>query len=255
LGIPTLQPTKLKSGHFPGDYATIAPEVAVVVAYGRILPLPILNVPARGSINVHASLLPRWRGAAPINWAILAGDHETGVTTMRMAEGLDTGDVLLMERTPIGERETANELFERLAPLGANLLVRTLAELNSITPQVQPEEGVTYAPMLQREQSPLDWRKSSVALDQQVRGLAPWPGTTATVGGVSFKVLRVQPVEGAGSPGTLLDGARVACGSGALELLEVQAPGKRPVKGVDFVNGTRLVKGVRFDVPPEKLPE
>ena len=243
LGIPVMQPTKLKSGDFPADFAALGAEVGVVVAYGRILPLAILQAPKRGCINVHGSLLPRWRGAAPINWAILAGDEETGITTMQMAEGLDTGDMLLVEKTPIGERETAPELFDRLAPMGAALLARTLGDLDGLKPIQQPKEGVTYASMLGREMSTIDWNLSAIELDRRVRGLAPWPGTTMAVRAETVKVLRVRPAEGQGQPGTLLPGALVACGSGALELLEVQAPGKKAVRGLDFVNGARLQVG------------
>lgn len=243
LGLPVFQPTKLKSGDFPGTFAALDLDVAVVVAYGRILPLGILQSPRRGCINVHASLLPRWRGAAPINWAILAGDGETGITTMQMAEGLDTGDMLLVERTPIGSTETAGELFERLAPMGAQLLVRTLAELHVLSPIRQSETGVTYASMLNREMSLIDWSQTASEINCKVRGLSPWPGTVATVRGETVKVLRVRAVEGEGQPGTLLSGARVVCGAGAVELLEVQAPGKKAVRGTDFVNGARLAVG------------
>lgn len=245
-GVPVIQPTKLKSGDFPPAFAALQADIGVVVAYGRILPLPILDSPRLGCINVHASLLPRWRGAAPIQWSILAGDEETGITTMQMAEGLDTGDILLQERTPIGLEETSGQLFERLAPMGAALLLRTLSELGGITPIRQDEAGVTYASMLTKELGRLDFAQSAVELDRKVRGLSPWPGTTCEVAGQPLKVLRVRVVGGAGAPGTLLSGARVACGAGALELLEVQAAGKRAVSGADFVNGARLVVGTRL---------
>lgn len=245
-GVPVFQPTKLKSGDFPPAFAALQADIGVVVAYGRILPLPILNSPRLGCVNVHASLLPRWRGAAPIQWSILAGDEETGITTMQMAEGLDTGDILLQERTAIGPEETSGELFERLAPMGAALLVRTLAELGGITPIQQDEAGVTYASMLSKEMGRLDFSLPAIELDRKVRGLSPWPGTTCEVAGHPLKVLRARVVEGGGAPGTLLSGARVACGEGALELVEVQAPGKRAVSGADLVNGARLAVGDRL---------
>ncbi len=245
-GIPVFQPTKLRSGDFPSAFAELNADVAVVVAYGRILPVPILLAPRLGCINVHASLLPRWRGAAPIQWSILAGDESTGITTMQMTEGLDTGDILLQERTPVGTEETSGELFERLAPLGAALLVRTLASLQDIVPAVQIEAEVTQAPMLTREMSSLDFSRSAVVLHRQVRGLSPWPGTTFVVAGQPVKVLRSRVVPGSGEPGMLLAGARVACGEGALELVEVQAAGKRAVSGTDFFNGARLGVGARL---------
>jgi methionyl-tRNA formyltransferase len=245
-GIPIFQPTKLKSGDFPPQFAELAPELAVVVAYGRILPLALLATPTRGCINVHASLLPRWRGAAPIQWAVLEGDAETGVCTMNMAEGLDTGDLLLTTRTPIGADETAGELFERLAPLGASLLVRTLAELDSIAPAAQPEVGVTQASMLTREMGRIDWSLPAGTLHNRVRGLSPWPGTNFLLGAAPVKLLSSRLAEGTGPPGTLLEGARVACGAGALELVSVQTPGKRAVSGAEFVHGARLSPGDRL---------
>ncbi len=246
LGIPVFQPTKLKSGDFPPAFAALAPEVAVVVAYGRILPLALLQTPKRGCINVHASLLPRWRGAAPIQWSVLAGDAVTGVTTMQMAEGLDTGDILLQATTPIGPEETAGQLFERLAPFGAQLLVRTLAELDGLLPQIQDEAGVTHAAMLEKEMGRLDVTKPAVELHRRVRGLSPWPGTTLAWGADAVKVLEVRVAEGSAAPGTVLPGARLACGEGALELVQVQAPGKRAVSGADFLNGARIKVGDRL---------
>ncbi len=246
LGVPVFQPTKLKSGDFPPAFAALAPEVAVVVAYGRILPLALLQTPKRGCINVHASLLPRWRGAAPIQWSVLAGDAVTGVTTMQMAEGLDTGDILLQATTPIGPEETAGQLFERLAPFGAQLLVRTLAELDGLLPQIQDEAGVTHAAMLEKEMGRLDVTKPAVELHRRVRGLSPWPGTTLAWGADAVKVLEVRVAEGSAAPGTVLPGARLACGEGALELVQVQAPGKRAVSGADFLNGARIKVGDRL---------
>jgi methionyl-tRNA formyltransferase len=244
-GVPLFQPTKLRSGPFPDEIAALRPDVAVVVAYGRILPPALLAIPARGCINVHASLLPRWRGAAPIQWSVLEGDVETGVCTMQMAEGLDTGDLLLVERTPIGPDETAGELFERLAPLGAALLVRTLERLDTLTPRPQPKAGVTYASMLTREMGRIDWCLPAATVHNRVRGLSPWPGTTFSVGDQTVKLLTTRRCEGEGAPGERLGGARVACGEGAIELVAVQAAGRRPVTGLEFFNTARLSVGDR----------
>ncbi|MDP2306291.1 MAG: methionyl-tRNA formyltransferase [Pseudomonadota bacterium] len=242
-GVPTLQPKRVKTGELPELLERLDLDIAVVVAYGRILPPRLLQAPRLGCINVHASLLPRWRGAAPIQWSVLAGDASTGVATMQMAEGLDTGDLLLVEETRIGPTETAGELFARLAELGAPLLLRTLAELPVATPQ--SAAGVTLAPMLSKEHARMDWTRSARELDWQVRGLSPWPGTVTTFRGEPLKVIKARPVPGHGAPGTFLDGAVVACGEGALELLEVQLPGKKAVRGVDFVNGSRVKPGER----------
>ncbi len=243
-GVPTLQPAKVKTGELPETLEALGLDVAVVVAYGRILTPRLLAAPRLGCINVHASLLPRWRGAAPIQWAVLAGDATTGVATMQMAEGLDTGDLLLVEQTPIGPTETAGDLFVRLAELGAPLLLRTLAEQPRPIPQ--DDAGVTLAPMLTKEHARLDWTRPARELDWQVRGLSPWPGTVTTFRGEPLKVLRARPVAGQGDPGTFLDGPVVACGEGALELLEVQLPGKKGVRGVDFVNGSSVKPGERL---------
>lgn len=249
-GIEVLQPVKVKTGEFPERVEALGLDVAVVIAYGRILTPRLLAAPRRGCINVHASLLPRWRGAAPIQWSVLAGDAVTGVTTMQMAEGLDTGDMLLSVETPIGPRETSGELHERLAPMGAALLVRTLAELDGIVPRVQDDALATHARMLTKDDGRIDWSRPAVELDRQVRGLHPWPGTSATFRGEPLKVHRVEPVEGGGAPGEIVAigpaGPVVACGRGALALSEVQLPGRKPVRGGDFVHGSRVTLGERL---------
>ncbi len=249
LGLPILQPLKVKTGELPEALEALGLDIAVVVAYGRILTPRLLAAPLRGCVNVHASLLPRWRGAAPIQWSILAGDQQTGVTTMQMAEGLDTGDMLRVEATPIGPEETAGSLASRLAEMGAHLLIETLAA--HFEPVPQDSASVTWAPMLTKDQGWMDWARPARALDWQVRGLSPWPGTFTLFRGEPLKVVRARVVLGRevpspGAPGTLGSGAVVACGEGALELLEVQLPGKKAVRGVDFVNGCRVQAGERL---------
>lgn len=241
LGLATAQPTKIKTGPFPELLRSLGLDAAVVVAYGRILTREHLGTPRLGCFNVHASLLPRWRGAAPIQWSILGGDTITGVTTMQMAEGLDTGDMLRKVETPIGPEETAGELHDRLMLLGAQLIVDTLADLPPPTPQ--DERLATFAPMLTKEMGRLDWARPAPELHRQVRGLSPWPGTYTGFRGDVLKVLRARVAEGAGAPGEVLPGARVATGAGAIELVEVQMPGKRPVSGADWMNGARVSPG------------
>lgn len=245
-GIPVLQPLKVKTGEFPEAVEALALEVAVVVAYGRILTPRLLAAPTRGCINVHASLLPRWRGAAPIQWSVLAGDEVTGITTMRMAEGLDTGDMLLQAETPIGSEETAGELHDRLAELGAGLLVRTLAELDRLVPRAQDDAFVTLAPMLAREHGRIDWARPAIEVVRRVRGLSPWPGTFTELRGEPLKILRATPVPGAGAPGAFLDVAIVATGEGAVRLDQVQLPGRRVVRGAEFFQSSRVQLGERL---------
>ena len=245
LGLEVKQPKAVRSGAFPEWMESACADVAVVMAYGRILTPRLLAAPRLGCINVHASLLPRWRGAAPIQWSILAGDPSTGVATMQMAEGLDTGDVLYMEETPIGPEETAGELSERLSALGADLLLRTLAERPHPTPQ--DNALATHAPMLTKEHGRIDWHRPAVEIGWQVRGLSPWPGTFTTFRSEPLKILRVRPLPDVhGHAGAMLDGPIVACGEGALELLEVQLPGKKAVRGADFINGSRVKHGERL---------
>lgn len=250
-GLPTTQPTKVRSGPFVEAMTRLGLDLAVVVAYGRILTPEVLAGPRLGCINVHASLLPRWRGAAPIQWSILAGDAETGVCCQQMAEGLDTGDVLSEVRTPIHADDTSETLSARLSELGASLVVQTLVDLPKLVPRPQDEAGVTLARILQKQDGRLDFSRSAVELDRQVRGLYGWPGTFATFRGEILKIGRVVLCEAAGTagervPGELLPGGRVVCGEGALELHDVQLPGRKPVSGRDFYNGARVAAGERL---------
>ncbi len=217
-------------------FAALALDAAVVAAYGLILPPEMLGAPARGCLNIHASLLPRWRGAAPIHAAILAGDAETGVTIMQMDEGLDTGPMLLREAIPIPARATTPDLFGVLAELGGRLVVHALAEAPAATPQ--PEAGVTYAAKLTRADGRLDFTRDAAALDRQVRALTPWPGTFAHLGADVLKVLAAEPVAGEGAPGAILDADfTVGTGEGALRLLRVQRAGRPAVDGAAFLRG------------------
>jgi methionyl-tRNA formyltransferase len=248
FGIPVVTPGSLRSEE-AAAFRAHAADVAVVVAYGMILPKAILDAPALGCLNLHASLLPRWRGAAPIQRAILVGDAETGVAVMRMEEGLDTGPVAMVERVLIDPDMTAGELHDRLAPLGADLMVRALAALSrgalSFTPQ--PAEGVTYAHKIKNDEARIDWRKPARAVHNQVRGLSPFPGAFFEAdlgkGHERVKVLRTAFAEGAGAPGTLLDARTIACAEGAIQLVQVQRAGKAPMGADEFWRGVRLVPG------------
>jgi methionyl-tRNA formyltransferase len=245
-GLPVATPASLKDPAEQARFAALGLDAAVVVAYGLILPGPILASPRRGCLNVHASLLPRWRGAAPIQRAILAGDRETGVTIMQMDEGLDTGPMLLSERVPIAPNDTAAELHDRLAALGARLVVEALARLaaGSLVATPQPAAGATYAAKLRREEGRLDWRRPAEELARLVRALNPWPGAWLEVGGERIKVLAAEAAAGSGQPGQLLDDRlTVACGTGALSLLSVQRPGKAPLPAAAFLRGFALPPG------------
>ena len=223
-------------------FAALGLDAAVVAAYGLILPRPMLEAPKRGCLNIHASLLPRWRGAAPIHAAILAGDAESGVTIMQMDEGLDTGPMLLRGAVPIGPRMTTSALHDALAPLGARLVLEALERDPPAMPQ--PEAGMTYAPKLTKDDARLDWALPAVVLDRRVRGLNPWPGTAFRHGGEAIRVLAAEPAEGSSTPGTVLDGAGlVACGEGALRLLRLQRPGRGPMPVADFLRGFPLPAG------------
>ncbi len=250
FGIPVLTPKTLRGEDAPAAFRAHGADVAVVVAYGMILPKTILDVPPLGCLNLHASLLPRWRGAAPIQRAIMAGDAETGVAVMNMEEGLDTGPVAMAERVSIDPDMTAGELHDRLAPLGADLMVRALAALSrgalSFTPQ--SADGVTYAHKIANAEARIDWDKPAGAVHNHVRGLSPFPGAFFTAdlgkGAERVKVLRTQPADGDGPPGALLDQrGTVACGAGAVRLALVQRAGRPPVAAEDFLRGARLPAG------------
>ena len=252
LGLPVRNPVRLRRDTAEHDaFRALDLDAAVVAAYGLILPRPILEAPRRGCLNIHASLLPRWRGAAPIHAAVLAGDAETGITIMQMDEGLDTGAMLLREATPIGPRDTTAILHDRLAEIGARLVLRALAENPSPVPQ--PEAGMTYAPKLTKADSRLDWREDAAALDRRVRAMTPWPGTQFEAGGDAIRVLAAEPAGTADAPpGTVLDTLpRIACGGGtALRLLRLQRPGRAPMEADAFLRGYALPPGTVLPFPP-----
>ena len=237
LGLPVRTPPRVKRDAAEHDaFAALRLDAAVVAAYGLILPPEMLGAPARGCLNIHASLLPRWRGAAPIHAALLAGDPETGITIMQMDAGLDTGPMLLSQNVPIGPRTTTPQLLDSLAELGGVLILRALAEHR--VPVPQPGQGATYAAKLAREDGRLDVNRDAATLDRQVRALTPWPGTYAMLRGKTLKVIEAEPCDGAGEPGRIIDqDFTVACGTGALRLLRVQSPGKPAVPGDAFLRG------------------
>jgi methionyl-tRNA formyltransferase len=255
LGVPVFQPLKVRTEETRDLLASLAPEAVVVFAYGRILPPALLAVPPRGCINVHTSLLPAYRGAAPIQWAIARGETVTGVTTMLMDEGLDTGPMLLRRSTPIGPEETAVELAGRLAALGADLAVETLGRLDDIVPVPQDDAAATFAPVLTRDDGLIDWSLAAKEIVDRCRGFQPWPGTWTTLGGARLHLWRAavatERADGSGDPGTVLEagGDRlvVACGEGTRLLArELQLEGRRRMPARDFVNGLRLAAGAHF---------
>jgi methionyl-tRNA formyltransferase len=263
LGLPVHTPKTLKSEQEAAAFNALDLDAAVVVSYGHILPKSFLDAPVLGCINIHGSLLPRWRGAAPIHRAILAGDAETGVTTMRMDEGLDTGPMLLAERTPISAADTADSVHDRLAKLGATLIVSTLDGLiaKSIEAVPQPEEGVTYAHKLGKEDGLLDWRRPAAELERKVRAFHPWPGTSFELpkdeGTERIKVLEAALALSSGAPGTVTVGRDgfplVACGVGGLKLVKLQRPGKAAQSADAFLRGFSLPTGTVLP-PPSVVP-
>jgi len=255
-GLPVLQPERARESQFIEQVRALAPDLIVVAAYGQILPQALLDVPKFGCLNVHTSLLPKYRGAAPIQWAILNGDSETGVTIMKMDAGLDTGDIVSEERTPIASDDNAQTLHDRLAQFGGALLVRTIPDYvgGKIVPHPQPAESVTYARKITKEDGRLDWSQPAIVLWNRVRGLAPWPGTFTLVrrknGTVLLKILRAELAEGTGAPGEILAaeqaGVVVACGEGALRITELQREGGKRLSAGQFLAGFPLRAGERL---------
>jgi methionyl-tRNA formyltransferase len=249
LGLPVFTPKTLRDEAAQAEFRAHKADAAVVVAYGLILPKAILEAPRLGCFNVHASLLPRWRGAAPINRAIMAGDEESGVTIMRMDEGLDTGSMATSDRIAIGPDMTAGDLHDALAKLGADLMPRALAELErgTLTLTPQPEMGVTYADKIAKDETRIDWAKPASRLHSHIRGLSPFPGAWFELDGVRVKALRSTKGDGKGAPGTVLDDhLTIACGDGAVRLTQVQREGKKLMSAEEFLRGTKVEPGARL---------
>jgi len=242
-GLAVRYPVSLKDAEAQADFAALDADVAVVAAYGLILSRPVLEAPRLGCINIHASLLPRWRGAAPIQRAILAGDTETGITIMQMDEGLDTGPMLAAEAVPITGSTTASGLHDALADIGGRLIVDVLS--GDLPPAVpQPEEGVTYAAKLDRAEGRIDWTESAAALDRRVRALNPWPGVWCERDGERLRILAATPVDGNGDPGTVIaEPLTIACGDGALQVERVQRAGKSAMPAADYARGNPAAVG------------
>jgi len=252
-GIPVYQPVKLRDPLVVEELRALAPDLIVVVAYGQILPKSVLEIPRYGCINVHASLLPRYRGAAPINQAVIDGEEVAGVTTMVMDVGLDTGAMLIKRATPIGDEETAGELHDRLALLGREAMEETLERLcaGTLKAKAQDDALSTYAPMMKKEDGRIDWSRSAQTIHNQVRGLDPWPGAFTHLDGEVLKIARTAPEAGEGEPGTVIsagsDGVRIACGEGVLLVRELQLPGKRRLGAREFLQGKPLSPGTTLE--------
>lgn len=241
LGLAVRTPARLKSPEDQADFAALGADVAVVVAYGLILPQPVLDAPRLGCLNIHASILPRWRGAAPIHRAVMAGDAETGVAIMQMEAGLDTGPVLAEARTPIGAGDTTADLHDRLAAMGAGLIVDVLDRL-PLPAVPQAAEGVTYAAKIDKAEARIDWSRPAAEVDRLIRGLSPFPGAWCLAGDERLKLLRSRFVPGEGAPGAVLDGFTIACGQGAVEIIEAQREGKRPMPAAEVLRGLTLTR-------------
>jgi methionyl-tRNA formyltransferase len=251
-GLPVLQPKSARDAAFAEALRGLAPDVAVVVAYGKILPQAVLDVPRHGCLNVHGSLLPRYRGAAPIQWAVIRGERETGITIMQLDAGMDTGPMLLKRALPIGDDDTAGTLAPRLAALGAELMVVALERLaaGALTPEPQDDALATLAPMLDKDAGVLDWTQPATVVRDRVRGVDPWPGAHSVLAGEPIKLWGARLAPGAGAPGEVLaadrDGLVVACGEGALALGELQLPGRKRMTVSAFVAGRPLAPGTRL---------
>lgn len=248
-GIPVLQPIKVRLPEVVESIRALRPDLIVVVAFGQILPKSLLDIPPQGCINVHASLLPRYRGAAPLNWCIVNGETETGVTTMLMDVGLDTGDMLVKKSTPIDPEEDTQSLHDRLAVIGADTLAETLDLLRTgrLVREKQDDSLTCYAPILKKEYGLIDWQKEPLAIKNHVRGMSPWPGAYTVLDDKVLKVFRVRTAAGSGLPGTVLKsdrcGLEVACGSGSLLIEELQLEGKKRMSAGDFLSGYRVEPG------------
>jgi methionyl-tRNA formyltransferase len=249
--LPVLQPPRLRDPEWPERLRALGADIAVVVAFGQILPQAVLDAPARGSINIHGSILPRYRGAAPIQWAIIRGETVTGITTFQMDAGMDTGPVLLTASTPIGPEESAAALAERLSRLGAEVIIDTLTRLDTLTPVPQRHEDATLAPRLKKTDGAIDWRRPARELVNLVRGCNAWPGATTTTASGVLTIWRARGVAATGEPGTLVTHERtlaVATGEGALLPVEVQPESRRAVAWDEFLRGARLAAGQRLSV-------
>jgi methionyl-tRNA formyltransferase len=252
LGLEVFQPEKIKTHESFEQLQALAPDVIVVVGYGQIIPQRIIDLPKHGCVNVHSSLLPKYRGAAPVNWAIVRGETKTGVCTMKIVKKLDAGDVLLCRETAIGENETASEVMERLAPMGADLLVETLAGLKAgtIMPQPQDDEASTYAPMMKREDGLIDWSLPAREIHNRARGFDPWPGAYTTFRGKRLHLRGTRTGEGTAAAGAIVEAGEalvIGCGGGGLlRAREVQLEGKARMRAADFANGYRPAPGERL---------
>ncbi len=247
LGLPVRHPLNFKDAETRAEFAALKADVAVVVAYGLILPQAVLDAPAKGCLNIHASLLPRWRGAAPIHRAIMAGDARTGVCVMQMEAGLDTGPVLMRQETDITPEDTTGSLHDRLSDMGAALIVEALEKLDQLVPEPQPEQGTTYAKKIDKAEAQVDWTRPATEVDCHIRGLSPFPGAWSMLDGQRVKLLLSRKAEGQGSAGTVLDERlTVACGSGAVQLLRLQRAGKGAMTPDDFLRGFPIGKGQMF---------
>ena len=244
--IPVFQPENFRQPETVEQLRALEPDLCAVVAYGRILPQSVLDVPKKGCINIHASILPKYRGSAPYQWAVLNGEKETGVTAMYLCREMDAGDIIDVSRTPIEENETAGQLLDRLAVLGADLLSKTLARFRDgeVTAESQDSAQATYAPILDKSMSPIDWSKTARQIHDHVRGMHPWPVATMELRGKTFKVHETRVVEGSGSPGQILGltktGLRIACGEGAVEIRSLQAEGGKRMAAPDYFRGHPL---------------